>query len=179
MYWIGSQRYSTRYYYEMLTSLSILSALPLAWLAKQFGKWLRRGAKDEAAVRLSPHLGRLAVYGMVLAALIYGLYSYSTPRVGVLTGFNMISSAQVAAVEERREGDRPVLVLITGGDVRWRAFGSLMAQTSPYLDSDIVAAWDYGGARDAILARFPDRQVIEMEAQENSAWFKGEQGPVG
>ena len=130
-------------------------------------------------MRAAPNWGRLAVYGVVLAALVYGLYSYSTPRVDVLHGFNMISSAQVQAVQERREGDRPLLVLVTGGDVRWRAFGSLMALTSPYLNSDIVAAWDYGGVRDEILALFPDRQVIEMEAQDNSAWFKGEQGPVG
>ena len=32
-YWIGSQRYSTRYFFEGLTSIAIISALPLAWLA--------------------------------------------------------------------------------------------------------------------------------------------------
>jgi hypothetical protein len=157
-YWIGSQRYSTRYYYETLTALAILSALPLAWLARRF----------------STHI---FVYSWVALALVYSLYNYSTPRIMALQGYNNIHRAQVDAVQERRQDERPVLVLVTGDDVRWRAFGSLMAMTSPYLDSDIVAAWDYGaaGVRDDILAQFPDRQVIEMQAANNDAWFKDEE----
>jgi hypothetical protein len=74
----------------------------------------------------------------------------------------------------RRDGDRPVLVLVHGNDVRWRALGSLMALTSPYLDSEIVVAWDtlVPGMADEILARFPDRQVIEMDAVGNDATFR-------
>jgi hypothetical protein len=157
-YWIGSQRYSTRYYYETLMALAILSALPLAWLARRF----------------STHV---FVYSWVALALVYSLYNYSTPRIMALQGYNNIHRAQVDAVQERRQDGRPVLVLVTGDDVRWRAFGSLMAMTSPYLDSDIVAAWDYGaaGVRDDILAQFPDRQVIEMQAANNDAWFKDEE----
>ncbi|HEX2905982.1 MAG TPA: hypothetical protein VHO69_03935, partial [Phototrophicaceae bacterium] len=101
------------------------------------------------------------------------LYAYSTPRITPLYRFNWVSPDLIQAVEARREGERPVLVIVAGGDVRWRAFGPLMASTSPYLDSPIVAAWDtqVAGVRDQILARFPDRQVIEMVAERNRACF--------
>ena len=158
-YWIGSQRYSTRYYFEALAALSLISALPLAWLVRRSGRrWL--------------------VYGALAAALVYSLYAYSTPRINALYGFNEISRATLDAIEARRDGARPALVLVSGpasGDnrVRWRALGALMAVTSPYLDSEIVGAWDtqQPGVRAAILDRFPDRQVIEMRAEGNRAEF--------
>jgi 4-amino-4-deoxy-L-arabinose transferase-like glycosyltransferase len=156
-YWIGSQRYSTRYYFEGLTALSILSALPIAWLIQKLGKrWL--------------------IYGALTVALLYSLYAYSTPRISALYRYNFVGQDRIDAITARREGDRPVLVLVRGNDVRWRATGALMSITSPFLDSDVVVAWDnlQPGVRDAILARFPDRQVIEMEANGNESWFKGE-----
>jgi hypothetical protein len=156
-YWIGSQRYSTRYYFEGLSALSIISTIPLAWLWRKISiPWLK------------------LLYSVAfICVLIYILLNYTQPRLAPLYRFNQIGQPQIDAVLERREGDRPVLVLVTGSDVRWRAFGSLMAVTSPYLDSDIVVAWDNltPGTRDAILARFPDRQVIEMDALVNQATF--------
>ncbi len=154
-YWIGSQLYSTRYYYEALTACALLAALPLGWLAAG-GRWWRIG-----------------VGGGLVVALLVSLYGYSMPRISPLYRFNWVSPALIEAVEARREGERPVLVLITGEDVRWRAYGALMASTSPYLDSPIVAAWDTGGSgvRDAILSAFPDRQVILMTADRNRACF--------
>lgn len=124
---------------------------------------------------------RLVVYGGLALALGYSLYVYSTPRISALRGFNFISQAQVQAIEERRTGDEPVLVVVNGAGMRWRAMGALMAMTSPYLNSDIVAAWNYEGTNGAvkqqILDRFPDRQVIELEAQDNYWWFEGDEPP--
>lgn len=155
-YWIGSQRYSTRYYYEGLISAAILTALPVGWL------WGRlRGSL------------RLLVPAVAALVMAYSLTAYGLPRVGTLYGFNFIDRRIVEGVEARREGDRPVLVLVNGTDVRWRAYGALMAYTSPYLDSPIVAARAASQTeRNAILARFPDRQVIEMDAVENQAAFR-------
>ncbi|MEP7293506.1 MAG: glycosyltransferase family 39 protein [Chloroflexota bacterium] len=161
-YWIGSQRYSTRYFFEGLTSIAIISALPLAWLARR--------------------ISRPLVYGLLVLALAYSLYVYSTPRISVLKDFNFINQQQIEAVQARRTGDQPVLVLVNGSSVRWRAFGSLMGVTSPYLNSDIVVAWNYEGTdgrvKQRILDRFPDRQVIEMNAQDNTWWFPGETPPT-
>lgn len=161
-YWIGSQRYSTRYFFEGLTAIAIISALPLAWLAQR--------------------VSRSLVYGLLAVALAYSLYFYSTPRISALKGFNFIDQRQIEAVEARREGDQPILVLINGNSVRWRAFGSLMGVTSPYLNSDIVVAWNYegtdGDVKQGILARFPGYQVIEMNAQDNYWWFPDQLPPL-
>jgi hypothetical protein len=158
-YWIGAQRYSTRYYYEALTAVAILSALPLAWLIRRFAA--RRGVQS-------------IVYGAFVGVLISSLIAYSLPRVGVLTGFNRVSWQQVRNIETRREPGRNVLVIVNGDDVRWRAFGSLMAVTSPYLDSPIVVGWNYQNSatlRDQIIARLPDRQIIDLDARGEEAWF--------
>ncbi|MCB9453791.1 MAG: glycosyltransferase family 39 protein [Anaerolineaceae bacterium] len=159
-YWIGSQRYSTRYYYEALTAAALVSALPLAWAARHWKRW--------------------PVYLGLTVALLYSLYAYSTPRITALYRFNEISPELIQAVEARRTDDRPILALVTGDSVRWRAYGALMSVTSPYLDSDIVAALDntQPGVRDAILARFPDRQVIELLAEDNYAWFPDQPRPA-
>jgi hypothetical protein len=153
-YWIGSQRYSTRYYSEALTALALISALPLAWLIERTKR-------------------RWVVYALLAAGLIYSLYVYSAPRINALYRFNFITPEPIEGVMARRVGDQPVLVIVTGSDVRWRALGTLMSVTSPFLDSDIVVGWDnlQPGVRDEILARFPDRQVIEMQAEGNQAWF--------
>jgi 4-amino-4-deoxy-L-arabinose transferase-like glycosyltransferase len=153
-YWVGSQRYSTRYYFEALTAFALLSALPLAWLARR--------------------TSRPAIYGLLALALLWSLYVYSTPRINALYRFNFISPEQIEMVEACRIDDRPALVIVTGTSVRWRAHGSLMAVTGPHLDDEIVVAWDYApgtDVRQSILERFPDRQVIEMEAHENEAWL--------
>jgi 4-amino-4-deoxy-L-arabinose transferase-like glycosyltransferase len=157
-YWIGSQRYSTRYYVEGLTSFAILSALPIAYVAR--------------------YRNRMIVYMMLLVVLSYSLVNYSLPRVEVLNEFNFINQQLIDDIQSRRQGDKPLLVLVNGalsGDnrVRWRALGTLMSVTSPYLDSEIVGAWDYDNpeARSDILSRFPNRQVIEMFASGNDIRF--------
>lgn len=158
-YWIGSQRYSTRYFYETLSALSLISALPLAYLMRRVGPGL--------------------IYGLLALVLGYSLFAYSLPRISVLHQFNEVTSAQIEAVQARREGDAPVLVLVEGPDsgderVRWQAMGALMAVTSPYLDSEIVVAWDtmLPGVREALLARFPGRQVIQVYARGRDYWFE-------
>lgn len=166
-YWIGSQRYSTRYYYEALTAFTLIGALPIAWLVRRSSAFAWRGL----------------VYGVFTGVLVYTLYAYSTPRIQALHQFNFISAELAQAVEARREDDRPVLVLITGvsGDVRWRSYGSLMALTSPYLDGDIVAAWNFApetDLRQTLRAMFPDRQVIDLLAEANTSWFADEPRPA-
>lgn len=158
-YWIGSQRYSTRYYYEMLSSLAIISALPIAWLMQK--------AKHQVL--------KAAIFCLLLGFSIVGLYNYSTPRINALYQFNRISQDFVDAVEARRQTDKPLLVLVTGSSARWRTRGPFMALTSPYFDSDIVAAWDNESSprnREEILSQFSEREIIELVAVENDVWFK-------
>jgi len=178
-YWIGSQRYSTRYYYEALTAVCIISALPVAWLIRaRTGQRVAMEVQTEAEAKLllSPQSSILSpLIALAFAALLlYSLFAYSLPRIGVLRGFNNVNQSWIAQVEERA-GNQPALVIINGSNVRWRAFGSLMASTSPYLDSPIIAAWNFNGSdatRERLLSLFPDRHVIDMDAEEAQATFR-------
>ncbi|QPC82189.1 glycosyltransferase family 39 protein [Phototrophicus methaneseepsis] len=164
IYWTGSQRYSTRYFFEMVGAVSLLSALPLAWLAAQ-GRWLQR-----------------VTYGLLIILTAMAFVTYTIPRIQVLHGFNQVTQATIDEVLARRVGDAPLIVIVNGpstpgGAVSWRAYGMLMAVTSPYLDSDIVVARDNGldGVRDAIYANSGGRQIIEMQADGSALWFLDEQ----
>jgi hypothetical protein len=155
-YWTGSMRYSTRYYFEALTAVSLLSAVP-AVLATS--RWAR-GLVATAAVALS----------------VMSLVHYSCPRIDALYRYNRVGRDLLDDVEARRQDDRPVLVLVsgdTGG--RWQPYGALMAITGPYLDTDVIAARG-GGVEDrmAFSERFPERQMIEMRVSGTNREFVAE-----
>jgi 4-amino-4-deoxy-L-arabinose transferase-like glycosyltransferase len=148
-YWIGSQRYSTRYYFEALGALVLLSAVGLAWVSSR--------------VRL-----RWVMVGLVAACLLT-LVTYSLPRISILRGFNGVSQAWIDEALRRGEGS-DLLVIVTGTELSWRAMGSFMAVTSPYLDSEIIAIYNRvsaagePGLREQVIAQFPDRVVIDLTA---------------
>lgn len=162
-YWIGSQRYSTRYWYEALLGAAFLTALPIAWLIQR------------------NYVLRVLSYAGFAILLMVTLVGYSEARISVLYGFNNISQRLIEQIKARQVDEQPLLVIINGestGDnrVRWNAYGALMWASSPYLDSEIVYARDSGSLREAILARFPERQIIEMQAQGDSIRFIDEDG---
>lgn len=91
--------------------------------------------------------------------------------------FNGISPEIIQEIEARRVDERPILVIVSGassGDerVRWRSYGALMAVTSPYLNSDIVAVRDFGTSRQMFIEQYPDRQVIDVYAVGDDAFVQ-------
>ncbi len=144
LYWIGAQVYSARYYAEAVPALALLSAVGITAAARRFN--------------------RLSVVIILSVAFIASLYAYTPARLADLWRFNNVGADRIAALGALRDG-RPVLILVTGeGRRSWRDWGTYMALTSPYLNSDVVAARDHGyqDEREAILARFPDRQVLYL-----------------
>jgi 4-amino-4-deoxy-L-arabinose transferase-like glycosyltransferase len=158
-YWVGSQRYSTRYFYEGVGALAILGALPLAWLVQRGGR---------------------AMSGCVLMLLLIALVNYSLPRINTLFRYNNVSQCWIDTAVAQRTQDRPLLVIVTGTNLTWRSIGSFMAVTSPYRDSDIVAVYnrvanpDSDGDRARIIAQFPERQVIDLRGEGSEAMFVDE-----
>lgn len=169
LYWIGSQRYSTRYYFEGLTSAALLTALPLAWIVRAGANALQSQANRATVVSW-----RFMAYGAFLIFGLFTLYNYSTPRIMALYRFNGISPELIQQVEAAAVDDRPILAIVNGdttGDnrVRWRSYGALMAVTGPYLDTPIVAARDFGNSRADFIAEYPDRQIVDVFAAGNNA----------
>ncbi len=163
-YWVGSQRYSTRYYFEALIPIALISALPLAWAAQ--------------------HLRRAPIYLAVGVLCLISFTAYSLPRIGALHGFNNVAQAWIDQALQRRQDDCPLLVIVTGTELSWRSMGTFMASTSPYLDSDIIAAFNRvqetgaPGSRDQLITAFPERQVIDMMGQGAEADFVDSAPPV-
>lgn len=157
-YWVGSQRYSTRYYFEGIGAAALLSAVPLGMLAARGRIW------------------RWGVYAVLAGVIALAAANYTIPRLSILRGFNGVNAAVLDAVNERRQTERPLLVILSGDGMTWRANGTLMTVTGPYLDTDIVLARDRadGRYREAILDRFPGREVIDMEGEGSRSWFAGE-----
>lgn len=154
-YWIGSQRYSTRYYFEGLAAAALLSAILPGWLAARSVGW------------------RATVYVALVALTAYFAISFTMPRLQLLHGYNNVSAFHVEQVQAMRETDKPALVIVTGDNMTWRSNGTLMGVTTPHLDSDIVLARDRADARyrEQILAMFPDHEVIDMQGGRSKAWF--------
>jgi hypothetical protein len=134
------------------------------WLARYIAPWAH-------------HVARIVVYGAFGGLLVFSLYAYSTPRIEALYRFNFISPVQVEEVQARAEGDQRLLVVVMQGPgedntVRWRSYGSLMAVTGPYLDTNIVVARAYSAQdRLDLIAQFPERQVVDLLANGNDWWF--------
>lgn len=152
-YWIGGGVYSARYYFEGLTAAALLSAAGVTRL--------NHLATQGAANARPSALRRTVIPALLGAAVIYALVIYTPARLRPLHGANHVSRALIDALQDvRRDPARPVVVIVRG-DHHWYEVGALMAETSPYLDSDIVLARDPDSAvLDVLLRQWPDREVV-------------------
>jgi len=156
-----------------LTAFALVAALGFSWIIQGIGGLglLLGGEKRGYPVGIC--IGTLLFSGL----LLWSLYGYSTPRINALHEFNNVRQSVLDSIDDRRQTDEPLLVLLRGelGTVTWRAYGSLMAVTDPHFENDVIGAWQYTttdqAQRQEILARFPDREVIEMAVFDESAWF--------
>ncbi len=103
------------------------------------------------------------VYPLLAILTLYALLVYTPARLRPLRGYGNVSRAQIAAVERLRRDPGRKLVVIEADDQPWRSAVSLMAVTSPYLDSDIVLARDPDGRNlDVLRHRWADREIIVL-----------------
>jgi 4-amino-4-deoxy-L-arabinose transferase-like glycosyltransferase len=163
-YWVGSQRYSTRYYFEALTAFCLLGGVALSWIVQQ-------------ARRLHPIIGVSIAYIAFGGLLLWSLLGYSQPRISVLYQFNYVTADVIEKVDARRVDDAPILViaeLAPEGRNTWRGTGTLMGLTDPYFKSDMIVAWNYAGTtahRQRLIDQHPGRQVIDITYNFESSWF--------
>ena len=141
-YWVGSQVYGTRYYYEALPGLALLTAAGMRWLV---------------GLRLKGRWRQAALATLVTALLAVNLVFYLPGRWRELRGLYTITRAPLVRLAELQEGD----VLVVARAERWWEYGALLAQTSPWLDGPLVVARDIvPEATEAAIAACPDRQLL-------------------
>ncbi|MEL7234330.1 MAG: glycosyltransferase family 39 protein [Chloroflexota bacterium] len=155
-YWIGSQRYSTRYYFEGMAAAALVTAILPGWLAAR------------------SRIARAGVYVALVLFTGYFAVTYTFPRIRLLHSYNHVTQARIDEINAMRQTDKPVVVILSGDDMTWRSNGTLMGVTGPYLDTDIVLARDRtdGRYRDDIIAMFPDREIIELNGKRSKSWLR-------
>lgn len=174
-YWIGSAVYgsavySVRYYYEATGGIMLVIAYGLVTQARAWSPKAEQvsGAFRRAWARVWPGYVLLTV--LILASLIGYLparLSESLPGwPNGLYGFNKVGRYQLRDLDRLREPGRQMLIIVLRDpnptiEDDWRNYGAYMAETSPFLDSDIIVArfFDPDGV-DEFKQRFSGRQVL-------------------
>ena len=154
VYWVGAWLFGPRYYYEGLYSLSILSAVGIAWLAG----W----ALDPKMKRKSYQGGRKArplITTAVLAFLIsMNLIFYLPHRVERMHGLYAIERSQLEPfLTPQAQALTPALVFVE--TPRWMKYGALLELSDPFLDTPFIFVYGTSYASD-IIPLFPERNAF-------------------
>jgi hypothetical protein len=154
-YWIGAALYGPRYYYEGLFSLTIFSAVGIAWLA---GWPLGNDQAPRPAVgwrKLRP----LLVTWLVGVLVGISLSLYTPLRLGGMVDLYGISAADQQPFHQPEvQALAPALIIVNVEP--WMEYGALLDLQSPDLTSPLIFAWTTDAQRDTFLASlFPDRNV--------------------
>jgi hypothetical protein len=149
-YWIGSDLYGPRYYFEGFYSLALVSAAGIFWLAErvmmegQPRKWMK-----------------IAVSSFVVFLIGYNLSVYLPKRLKTMTGLYGITRSMLAPFEtEQAKVLTPALVIVHF-DKEWTEYGGLLELQDAELTSPFIFALSQGLGPDELLARdYPGRRVL-------------------
>jgi hypothetical protein len=142
-YWVSSWLLGSRYYFEALPGLALLSAAGIFWLA----------GKDHIPPKSPSFVNKLRALGIPVIVLLFifsNLYYYLPARLGGLQGLYGIEGEVLDIFKsEELESYQPALVIVDAE--RWMPYGNTLALESPALDSALIFAWSIGPTTDARL----------------------------
>jgi len=149
-YWIGSNLYGPRYYYEGFFSLTLVSAAGMFWLAEGVAKEGRLRKWTQAATLL---------LGIFLIG--YNLIIYLPKRLNDMTGLYGINRAGLAPFETTQAKELTPALVIVHFQKDWTEYGGLLELQNANLTSPFIFALSRGSEADAALAHdYPDRYII-------------------
>lgn len=161
-YWIGSNLYGPRYYYEGFFSLTLVSAAGIFWLAERVAKEGRLRKWTQAATIL---------LGIFLIG--YNLIVYLPERLNEMTGLYGINRAMFSPFETAQAKEAAPALVIVHFKNQWTEYGGLLELQNASLTSPFIFALSRGVGADAVLARdYPDRRVIFYYTDEPDRFFK-------
>ena len=179
-YWIGSELFGPRYYYEGLYSLTLFTALGFAWLSgwlksPQVTSVVSQPSSDLGkAVHLFNHPKALLLRKTLLPALLillvsYNLFAFLPGRLWEMHGLYGISRAGLQPfLTQEAQALTPALVIVHSE--KWMSYGSLIELEDPRLTTPFIFAWSRGPAADQTLAEdFPERNIYHYYVDE--PWF--------
>jgi hypothetical protein len=161
-YWVGAWLYGPRYYFEGLYSLTIFSAIGIAWLAGwplQAGEYWPRFSGWR---RVRP----LLVTGLVLLLVAGNLVFYTPIRLQGMYGLYQMSRSDLAPFQtEQAQELTPALIIVH--PKRWMNYGVLLELSDPFLDTPFIFVYSRGPRPDREVAQyFPDRSVYHYYTDE-------------
>jgi 4-amino-4-deoxy-L-arabinose transferase-like glycosyltransferase len=166
-YWIGATLYGPRYYYEGLYSVTLLSAVGIAWLAG----WPSTAKSTFVHYQGWRKLRPLAVTLLVGVLVGINLVFYLPARLNSMINLYDISRADQAAFQSAAAQTlTPALVIVHTKP--WMEYGALLDLENPELTSPFIFAWSISPPVDAALARdFPNRTVYHYYPGQSQQLF--------
>lgn len=154
-YWIGSNLYGPRYYYEGLASLTILSAAGISWLAgwRLHSNDIPQPYNNWRHIRLFITLTALVF--MVSVNLIF----YTPQRLQSMYGLYGVNRERLKPFQtEQVKALAPALVIVYPD--RWTEYGALLELQNAFLDTPIIFAMNRGEKQNAAVVKaFPERKA--------------------
>lgn len=147
-HWADGIMYGSRYYYEGLGFLALLSARGVTTLR---GRLRRRSVSRLPAAFLA----------LLVAANLVG---YLPQQLRLHVGYNFVNAGPQRAVEAARLTNALVFVVQRGEWWEWWHYGMVFAANDPLLAGPVVLARDRGAERNrAVLAAFPGRRAYLLD----------------
>jgi hypothetical protein len=154
-YWIGATLFGPRYYYEGLYSVTIISAVGIAWLAGWPTSHLSAYVRYSDWRKLRPLLVTFVVGVLVGINLLL----YLPIRLGGMVALYDITRSDQALFQTPTSQELTPALVIVHND-RWMEYGALLDLEDPELSTPFIFAWVGSSSYDPGLASdFPDRST--------------------
>lgn len=156
-YWIGSSLYGPRYYYEGLYSLTLLSAVGIAWLAG----WPTQPGVSFPNYRGWRRLQPLSITALVALLLATNLLFYMPGRLAGMVGLYGVQRSHLAPfLTPEAQKLTPALVVVHTKN-KWIEYGTLLELQNPFLNTPFIFIISRGPNTDAqVIGHFPDRNAV-------------------
>lgn len=155
-YWIGSQLFGPRYYYEGLYSLTLLSAAGIAYL----GGWPVTPEAPPPPGGTAHWRRRLTIL-LVTILVGYNLSTYLPYRLHGMQGLYEVHRSYLQPFLLPDAQKLTPALIVVYPRAKWTEYGALLELSNPYLDTPFIFVHTDGPAADAaVVKHFPQRHIF-------------------
>ena len=176
LYWIGSWVFGPRYYYEGLSSLTLLSAAGIRWLAGRGANKMKEQPKKPAhswqSRRIFNTTRFIGVYVLAAVLIICNLVFYLPQRLGGMKGLYGVSRQQLLPfMSSDARQFTPALVIVDPAEY-WLEYGALLDLSSPLLDTPFIFTYNRGRELNAkVIRAYPERNLIYYYTDQPTTFY--------
>jgi hypothetical protein len=167
-YWIGSHLFGPRYFFEALYSLTIVSAVGIAWLAG----W-PLAPEEPYRLRTGWRKTRpLSVFAVLIILIVMNLIFYVPMRVGGMHGLYEIEAARLKPFQTEGARNLAPAVFVVHPSI-WMEYGALLDLQDPFLNTPFLFVISRGERADkAVGEAFPERGLFHYYPDEPYTFYE-------